>query len=222
VEQLFPSIKKAKLRTMETIIKNIALGIALAAPIGPAGIAVMNSGLNRGFRNAFLTGVGITMADTSYLLIVFFGLSRFMEVSYVKVFLWVLGAGVLIYLGYQSIKGALKRIDLETTEEYTDRNPFVSGYLVNISNPIAVVFWVGIFGSMLENMEDETRVIALLLSSTILIGILMWHTIMSLLSSLGKRYLKTKTLKYIRVLAGIALLVYGVRVAFNTITQVIE
>ena len=29
---------------METILRNILLGIALAAPIGPAGIAVMNKG----------------------------------------------------------------------------------------------------------------------------------------------------------------------------------
>ena len=60
---------------MDLVLRNILLGISLAAPIGPSGVAVIQNGLRRGFRRAFLTGLGVTLADATYLLVVFFGIS---------------------------------------------------------------------------------------------------------------------------------------------------
>ena len=206
---------------MEIIVRNVLLGIALAAPIGPAGIAVMQSGLNDGFRKAFLTGIGITLADTTYLLVVFFGLSNFIEILTVKLVLWTLGAIILIYLGYQSIKGAARRVDFRTVDQPVSRKPMLSGYLVNISNPLAVVFWVGIFGSSIDKSESASKLVMLLLSSTILVGILIWHTTMSLLSSWGQRYLNEKVVRYISIAAGIVLVGFGMKFAFSVASAII-
>lgn len=205
---------------MEIIIRNILLGIALAAPIGPAGIAVINNGLNFGFMFAFLTGVGITLADATYLMVVFFGLSSFIEIPIVKIILWTLGAIVLIYLGSQSISGALRGIDFEETEKSMDKNPLLSGYIINISNPIAVVFWVGIFSSMIDHSENKSKLVVLLFSSTILIGIFLWHFTMSILSNWGKRFLNEMTAKYISLAAGIALVLFGINFAHNVVTLI--
>jgi L-lysine exporter family protein LysE/ArgO len=207
---------------METIVRNILLGIALAAPIGPAGIAVIQSGLNCGFWNAFRTGIGITLADTTYLLVVFFGLSNFMKIPSVKLGLWTLGAFILMYLGILSIKGALRGFDFEQTHRSINKNPMISGYLVNISNPLAVLFWVGIFGSSIEQSVSESKVIVLLVSSMILVGILIWHSTMSLLSNWGKRYLNEKTLTFISVSAGVGLLAFGVKFAYSVVVLMIE
>jgi L-lysine exporter family protein LysE/ArgO len=207
---------------MEIIIRNIILGIALAAPIGPAGIAVIQNGLNHGFLRAFLTGVGITLADTTYLLVVFFGLSRFMRIPIVKVILWAIGAIVMMYLGYQSIKGAMREVDFGKTDKAISKNPLLSGYLVNISNPIAVVFWVGIFGSMIDNTESKSKINVLFLSSTILIGILLWHFTMSILSNWGKRYISERIVKYISTVAGIILVIFGMKFTYNVVTLLVE
>lgn len=206
---------------IQTIIRNIFLGLALAAPIGPAGIAVIRNGLNHGFYRAFLTGVGITLADATYLLIVYFGLSSIIDIVIVKALLWILGAIVLIYLGYQSILGATKTIDLDRAHKEVTRNPLISGYLVNISNPIAVVFWLGIFGSLVETTEAQSKIVVLLLSSTILIGIMLWHSINSIVSSLGKRYLSTAITKYISIAAGIALILFGLSFAYHVVSLII-
>ena len=206
---------------MEIIVRNILLGIALAAPIGPAGIAVIKSGLQDGFTSGFKTGVGITMADATYLLVVFFGLSGFLHIPIVKVLLWALGAGVMIYLGYQSIKGPKRKIDLKESEKTIERNPLLAGYLINISNPIAIVFWVGIFGSMIDDSQSQSKIVVLLLSSTILIGILLWHSVMSILSSYGRRFLNEGFARSISIVAGIVLLIFGIKFAYNVIELMI-
>jgi threonine/homoserine/homoserine lactone efflux protein len=200
---------------MGTFLRNIVLGISLAAPIGPSGVAVIQNGLRQGFLRAFLTGLGVTLADTSYLLLVFFGLSGFMQVRLVQILVWILGAVVLFYFGYRSLRGASTAIDLEREVVVTARSPLLVGYMVNISNPIAVVWWLGVFGSLLSETDAGlTRLSALASSATILIGILAWHSTVSLLSHWGKRFLNQRWAKYVSIIAGIALLFFGLRFGY--------
>ena len=200
---------------MGSIVRNVILGITLAAPLGPAGVAIIQTGFRQGFLRAFVTGIGVTMADTTYLLVVYFGLSSYISLPMVKITIWTLGALVLIYLGIQSLREARRRMDLETTSVSTSRNPLLVGYVVNISNPIAIVWWVGIFGSLLgASTNGVGRIGALVSGSTILIGILSWHSMVSLLTHWGKRFLNEKTARYISVIAGIALIMFGLRFAY--------
>lgn len=194
------------------------LGISIAAPIGPASIAIIQNGLQGGFFRAFLTGVGVTLADATYLLVVFFGLSSFLDQTWLKILIWIFGALVLFYLGIQSIREARRPIVFEYATGPRTRNPLLVGYLVNISNPIAVVWWLGIFGSLLSaSTGDRAQLQALASSSAILIGILLWHTTLSLLTHWGNRLLNETTTKYISIIAGIVLLLFGLRFAANAV-----
>ena len=204
---------------MQEIFRNILLGISLAAPLGPSSVAVIQKGLQRGFLRAFLTGLGVTMADATYLLIVFFGLSSFVSIPAVKVLIWTLGACVLLYLGIQSIAGASRKLEFDKTAVSITRNPVSAGYLVNISNPLAAVWWLGIFGSLLgASTGGAAQLNALFSSSAILIGILFWHSMMSVLTHWGKRLLNETTTRYISIIAGIVLILFGLRFAYNALS----
>lgn len=123
-----------------------------------------------------------------------------------------------MYLGTQSVREAKRKIDFDKMQVSTARNPVLVGYFVNISNPIAIVWWVGVFGSLLGASEGgATLTNALLSSSTILIGILLWHSTTSILTHWGKRLLSETTAKYINVIAGSVLILFGIRFAYNAV-----
>jgi len=201
---------------MATVFRNVLLGLSLAAPLGPSGLAVIQGGLTGGFQRAFLTGLGVTLGDATYLLVVFFGVSQFLQISWIKVVIWGVGAAALGYLGLQSIREAAGKADLKTSEDAPSRHPLLVGYLVNVSNPIAVVWWLGVFGSLLaESASGAPKLTALTLSSTILVGILIWHTTTSLLTHFGRRFLGAKYLKLVSIIAGAALLLFSLRFAYR-------
>jgi L-lysine exporter family protein LysE/ArgO len=213
------------------LLRYMLLGITLAIPIGPASLAVIQTGLRAGFLRAWLTGIGVTLADTTYLLVVYFGLSGFMGIPLVKVTVWILGALVLFYLGWQSLRTlrASEKLLNFTDEKSTNllaqskgRNPLLVGYLVNISNPIAVVFWAGIYGSLIGAAvaAGGNKTDALLSGAAILVGILTWHTTTSILSHWGKRLLNDKIARIISALAGVALIFFGLRFAWNGIIAI--
>jgi threonine/homoserine/homoserine lactone efflux protein len=203
---------------MHEVLRNILLGITLAAPIGPSGVAIIQNGLRGGFWRAFQTAIGVIMADITYLLIVFFGLASFISYPVMKISIWSLGALVLVYLGVQCIRESRPKVDFETSPLLTARNPLLAGYLVNISNPIAVVWWVGIYGSLLGAASyGDGKLDALLRSSTILVGILMWHTSVSFLTHWGKRLLNETSARYISIIAGFILILFGIRFGYYAI-----
>lgn len=207
----------------EILLRNILLGITLAVPVGPAGVAVIQTGLRHGFRRAFLTGLGITLADTTYLLLVFFGLAAALDNLWIKVAIWLFGAAVLINFGIRSLRESGSNAGQVSGAAVTARHPLVSGYLVNISNPIAIVWWIGVFGSLLsESAGTLSRLQALGLSASILIGIMSWHTTTSLLTHWGSRYLNAGVMKWVTRAAGLALTLFGLRFAFFALEAVVN
>lgn len=205
---------------MSKIIENIILGISIAAPLGPSTIAIIKNGLKHGFRSAITTAAGVVSADTTYVLIVFFGVSYFIAIPIVKTIVWFLGTGVLLYLGYRSIKEAFGKIDLNQAEIKIKpgQNFFIAGYLINISNPLAIVWWLGVFGSILaSSTQDVSRLIALLQSLAIVVGIVLWHSSLSLLTHFGKKLLNENTLRYVSVIGGIFMIYFGLRFGDNAL-----
>jgi L-lysine exporter family protein LysE/ArgO len=198
-----------------TILCNILLGISLAAPLGPAGVAVVQNGLRHGFFRAFVTGVGVTLADATFLFVVFFGLSKFLESTIVKVTILCFGAVVLVYFGFRSLRGAREGLDLKGEFVATARNPLLVGYLVNAANPISVVWWSGVFGSLLsETIGSTSRLMALANSATILIGILLWHASISILTHWGRQFINERLAGVVSVIAGVALTMFGLRFGY--------
>ncbi len=217
---------------MAEIVRNIVIGILLAAPIGPAGLAVIQAGLRGGFRRAFPTGLGITAADATYLLVAFFGMAGLLQIDGVKIGMWLFGAVVLLYIGGLGLRDAMRPQTGGAVQEALNtktggdgvapeavasarRHPLVVGYLVNISNPLAIVFWLGIFGALIGGQEMGTgigpRLAALGRSSAILVGILAWHTTNSVITHFARRFLNLKLIRVINGIAGIALIGFGLR-----------
>ncbi len=93
---------------MNIIFSYIFLGLSLAAPIGPINAAQIDKGIKGGFLNAWLVGLGATMADIVYMLLVYLGLVHFLEIPFMKAFLWLFGFFVLVYTGIESLISAGK------------------------------------------------------------------------------------------------------------------
>ena len=204
---------------MTDIIRNIILGISLAAPIGPVNVEVIRRGLNFGFFPAFLLSIGAASADTTYLLLIYFGLSSFIKVPIIKTLIWVFGGFVLLYLGFRSIKIFKVKVELNKSVPKTGRNSFISGYLITISNPMTIVWWTGVFGSILgTSIYNVSKTIALLNSLTIIIGVILWFFALSLILHWGKRFFKEKYVKYVNLTAGIILVGFGLYFLYNAVS----
>ena len=204
---------------MLNIIQNILLGISLAAPVGPVNIEVIKRGLKYGFLPAFLLSLGAAAADTTYLLTIFFGLSKIINFPAVRTGIWFLGSLVLLYLGISSVIEFFDTYDYQKSNQKVRKNSFVAGYLITISNPMTIIWWFGIFGAIIGSSDENvSETVALLKCLTIIIGVVLWLFTLSLLLQWGKRFINEKNLKFISLAAGLIITGFGLYFGYNALT----
>lgn len=206
---------------MLNIIQNITLGISLAAPIGPVNIEVIKRGLKYGFWPAFLLSLGAATADSTYLIVIYFGFYNLLDIPIVKTIIWFFGAIVLLYIGYLNIKEHFDKFDFQNADLKGSKNAFIAGYLITISNPMTIVWWLGIFGAVMgSSIQNAGKTVALLNSLTIIIGVVLWFFTLSLLLHWGKRFVNEKMMKYISTIAGVILIGFGLYFGYNAVWRI--
>lgn len=196
---------------MSIFFSYIFLGLSLSAPIGPINAAQLDKGIKHGFLSAWLVGIGAMVADMGFMLLIYFGLAQFIMIPIVKTFIWFFGAFVLVYTGVESIKSADATSSEEDSQRATSSKSFFTGFFMALSNPLNILFWLGIYGSILAKTMDQYGQSQLFIySSGIFLGILCWDFIMALVASSLKKLRKPKILTYISVIAGLVLIGFGI------------
>ena len=207
-----------------TLVQNILLGLSLAAPIGPVNLEIIKRGLNSGFKQAFLTGTGAMCADTTYLILIFFGLTSFYNFAFMKIFLGIAGSIILIYLGVISAKEFFSKANAtESKPHRLFKTSFITGYVLAISSPITIVWWTGVFGALLASQTNiQTSVSAFFSCLSILLGCFLWVFFLATALHWGKKIINEKIVGVISLVAGIFIIVFGLYFLYRTIQLMIN
>ncbi|WP_338469450.1 LysE family translocator [Niallia sp. XMNu-256] len=203
---------------MAVFISYIFLGLSLAAPIGPVNAAQLDHGIKNGFFHSWMVGVGAMVADMVYMMAVYMGIVHFLEIPIVKSFLWLFGFFVLTYTGIECMMGAGKIDSRSNTKKKEPvSKSFFSGFIMSLSNPLTILFWLGIFGSVLAKAAATYNTSQLILySSAIFTGIIIWDLTMALLASTFRRYLTPRLLAWISIASGLSLVGFGLYFGYES------
>lgn len=205
---------------MGLILKCLVLGITLAISVGPVNLELLKRGVARGFLHAWLVGIGGMSADFIILFTIYLGLGTYFTSDKVQLILGCIGSILLIQMGLQSIRKSIKdknqNFDMTIPPAGDQKKSFATGFLLAIMNPLNLLFWTGIYSSLLTvNNSNGTNVLSLIVS--VFIGIATSNIIFALMASLGKSYLKPSTLRIIFTTSGIVIVGYGFWMGYTTV-----
>ncbi|TPK90458.1 MULTISPECIES: LysE family translocator [unclassified Mesorhizobium] len=149
-----------------------AITLAAATP-GPAMFAVITNGVSRGFRRAFMAGVGVAAGDAVLVTLALLGL-----VALAQTFEWVFlllkyaGAAYLIYLGIRMWRAAAAQPDKPQATEARLSRSFLLGASIALGNPKAILFHASIMPLILNldtmTFFDGLLVVAVVISVNVL------------------------------------------------------
>jgi len=152
------------------------LFVLMASP-GPGTIAVMARGLGSGFTHAISMGMGMVLGDLVYVLVAIFGLSTIASMmGDIFIVIKYIGGAYLIYLGVKIFASKPSNQAIKSSKSKSYVKDFISGFLICISNPKVILFYLGFLPTFVDLnnllLEDIVMisVIVVILLTTVMSG----------------------------------------------------
>lgn len=159
---------------------------ALITP-GPDFFIVSQTAISRSRKQSMLVVAGITAGVMFWAFLALMGLNiLFEKMAWLKHIMLVVGGIYLCWLGFQMLRSAFskqKETELKIIELPTNNfNFFMKGFLTNLSNPKAVIYFGSVFSLFLANPSlDQVHPLLFIIVS---IETLIWFSFVAFVFSL--------------------------------------
>ncbi len=226
---------------IETIISGIGLGLGLAIMMGPAFFSLLQTSIDRGFRNAVRFAVGIFLSDTFLVSIAFLGAASVLGKPMIKELVGLVGGGMLVGMGIHTFlnrgkRGAQKvdaeiEIAAEIDEIISPQLPkpiifFGKGFLLNLANPATWFFWIFWVGVVSSQYADSTghldKLSLFIFFSSTLIAVLATDVLKAYVAHQLKSRINDKFISKMNMVFGLILIAFGIFLVARSIYPIIQ
>jgi homoserine/homoserine lactone efflux protein len=153
----------------------LAATIILSVSPGPGVFSSLAAGLNHGFRRGMWNAVGMQFANFALMIVVSIGLGAILVASE-SLFNAVKWGGVayLVYLGIVTWRSQPHRFDAraDAPKGRTSREVFLKGFLVNLTNPKGIVFYVAVLPQFIDVARPQFAQYAILGLTTLVVDMI--------------------------------------------------
>jgi threonine/homoserine/homoserine lactone efflux protein len=134
---------------MIAVLKGALVALSLTLGFGPGLIVQFEASINRGFRAGASVISGLYASDVFLVSICYLGFTRFLQQQEYKLAMGIIGGLIIIIFGFSLL---IKRVTFNlptkartiTTRSTHLVQYFMKGFMINVTNPFAIVFWLGI------------------------------------------------------------------------------
>lgn len=195
---------------MYFILKGIAVGFSIAAPVGAIGLLCIERTLKGGIRLGIASGLGAATADMMYGILVALGLKacQALLLTY-KVPLTIIGGLFLCYLGIKKFFSA-PSIPMQTSQSVNEGllKAYVVTFFLTLTNPATILDFAALFTGL--NIDVSGYAESLSFVGGVFAGSAAWWLLLCFAVGLFRKRVSTQVLHYINYIAGIAIFSFGI------------
>ena len=199
-------------------LRGFALGLAIAAPVGPIGVLCIRRTLADGRLIGFVTGLGAATADAFYGALAAFGVSLVpLLLSGARLWIHVIGAVFIVWLGVRTMlakpTAPAKSGDTPNaglTPEARGGWRLTSAWLttlgLTLTNPTTIISFAAVFAGAGLASASAPVAIASATVAGVFLGSALWWLILSFGVSLARSRLTASAMRWINCVSGVTLL----------------
>ncbi|OUQ88212.1 threonine transporter RhtB [Brevibacillus brevis] len=195
------------------IWNGLLFGMMLQLSVGPVCLAVLHRSMTRRLRDAFMMVLGVALADAVYMGGAIGGLSLLLQIDWVKQMVLIMGALILTWFGIQTLRAMKGRGEQEQApvqQTSSGRSSFWHGVLLTLANPLTVLFWAGVFGSLLASGAFAHSTELFLFATGCLLSTFLFLGLVALLAAYLARFFRPGWFNVFHVLSGVFLIGFAI------------
>jgi L-lysine exporter family protein LysE/ArgO len=198
---------------MYAFIKGFLFSLALCLDLGVVNIAIMKTGMDRGFAASFRIGFGSCFGDAFYMSLALLGWTAVFHYLAVQWALWIGGTLVLLWLTINMIRDTITPKKLSTDgkplQSRSGWGDVLIGAGLAISSPTLILSFVAIAGPVVADLDiPDSKVLVSFVVGFVMAGIL-WSLMIAWLGSQAKR-VGTSALRFLSLVSAILFLGFAV------------
>lgn len=176
---------------METNLYLAFVGVSVAVIVvpGPSVLLIVSNGLQLGPRAGMSTVVGVSAAMIIQLAIALAGVASLVRLLEQGLDLFrALGIAYLVYLGVRRWRNLAADQALQSSADGPRETPFAEGFLVALTNPTTLLFFVAYFPQFLDPAAESAPQLWLMASTFWLLALVIDIAYSALASRMGKLF----------------------------------
>jgi threonine/homoserine/homoserine lactone efflux protein len=197
---------------MEIILKGILSGVVLACLIGPVFFTLLQTSIERGFSSGVFVAVGISLSDSFYILISYFGLSKFIEVAGFRHYMAYAGGAILLLFGlyYLFIKSRkLARIDPAKIESASGWRLAAKGFLINGLSPMVLFFWLATVSVATSQLGYTSGRKAFIFFASIVLTVFTTDVLKAKLADKLRQVVTPRVIRLMNIILGVVMVIFA-------------
>lgn len=188
---------------MHLFWSGVLIGWGIAIPIGPLNVEMIRRNLAFGARYGVGLGIGATLADITFLLLMMSGLLLFLNQPAVLAIIGFLGALVLLYFAYRSFTAGVATRARQLRKEPVWKS-VLSGYAMAGFNPISIMFWLSISANIVS-LSQHAGQSFIIIPLGVMCGTLSWSMSLNTVLFFTRHKIGERVMRGLNILGGIIL-----------------
>ena len=191
-------------------LRGLAIGLAIAAPVGPIGVLCIRRTLAQGRAAGLLSGLGAATADAVYGSIAAFGLTALSGAMVAQRQALSLAGGLfLCYPGVRTLRAAPGEAGRASGAGGLAA-AYASTFVLTLTNPMTIISFAAVFAGLGLAAGTSGAAGAIALVAGVFCGSALWWLALSTGVSLAGRGLGQRELAWVNRLSGAVILAFGV------------
>ncbi|MGF7189085.1 threonine/homoserine/homoserine lactone efflux protein [Robbsia andropogonis] len=202
------------------LIKSMALGLCIAAPVGPIGMLCIQRCLSSGFRYGFATGIGAASADAIYGLFGALGVAGIANAQpALTIGLKICGGAFLFWLAWTTARETpVTHNGYQATTGANVSRYFLATFFLTLSNPITILSFIAMFAALASTAGfhgDREWSTVMTMVSGVFVGSAVWWLFLTILTSTLRRAMPSSWIRRLSLMSAIGIAAFG---AFEMVT----
>lgn len=189
-------------------LKGIAIGFAMAVPVGPIGIMCIRKTLTEGRLRGLIIGLGAATADFFYGSVAAFGLTIISDtLNSQRIWIRLVGGALLLFLGLKIFRKLPPDPNLPINSNGILRS-YLTTVFLTLTNPLTIFAFIAVFTAL--NLSAGLGYFsASVLVTGVFVGSCLWFLILSSGTLFFRKKLNLVGLRWVNKIAGILIIISG-------------
>lgn len=199
---------------MDIIIKGILSGAVLALLVGPVFFTIIQTSIERGFSSGVFVAIGVSISDSMYILVSYFGLTKFMESTSYRHYMAYGGGVILLLFGlyYLVIKSRrLVRYDPESLASASGLRLAAKGFIINGLSPMVLFFWLATVSVATTQLGYSSTQDAIIFFSSIVFTVFTTDVLKAKLADKLRLLITPRSIRIMNIVLGIVMVIFAGR-----------